>query len=171
MNISLNLQKLTNKLQKIYPGCLITKQSCDFQSIIPLYYINKYVSHLNFSKYLYISLNNNLKNEYQNFKFSIYPEPSTIFYEYNNGRLIKGGIFKAVHINGQEINVAILYNSRIFLKWHFLKFLEINKIEPNIHNYQYNYINSDLYLHEIIFKIKNIDYENIYDSIGDVIMI
>jgi hypothetical protein len=171
MNNSLNFQKLMRNLRNIYSSCIISKQAGYYQSIIPLYYVNKYIPHLNFSKYLYMPMNNEIYNEYMNFRFFIYPEPTTIFYERINNKLIKGGIFRAIHLNGQEVNVVLLYNSRVFLKWHFLKFLETNKIEPIKYQYQHKYMNSDLYLNEVIYNIKNIDYENIYDAGGDNIMI
>lgn len=171
MKYSSSLQKTLTILRTIYNSCVITKQSGSFQTIIPLYYINKYASHLNFNKYLYIPLTNELWNEYNNFRFTIHPEPYTVFYEYINGKIIKGGIFSAIDLSGNKTSIVLLYNSRIFLKWQFLKFLEINRIEPSKYNYQFKYINSDLYLNEVIYNISKIDYENIFDSSGDNIMV
>jgi hypothetical protein len=138
---------------------------------VPLYYINKYVPHLAFNKYLYLPLTDELWNEYNNFRFTIYPEPTTIFYENLNGKIIKGGIFSAIDLNGNQTNLVLLYNSRVFLKWNFIKFLEVNRIEPSKYNYQFKYMNSDLYLNEVIYNISKIDYENIYDNSGDNIMV
>ena len=59
------------------------------------------------SKYLYIPMSEDIYNDYQNFRFSIYPEPINIFYERIDNKIIKGGIFKAVYMNGKEVD---LYN-------------------------------------------------------------
>jgi hypothetical protein len=171
MKYSVSLAKTLTLLRLIYNCCAITKKVGTFQTIVPLYYINKYVPHLAFNKYLYLPLTNELWNEYNNFRFTIYPEPMTIFYENLNGKIIKGGIFNAIDLNGNQTNLVLLYNSRVFLKWHFLKFLEVNRIEPSKYNYQFKYMNSDLYLNEVIYNISKIDYENIYDNSGDNIMV
>ena len=171
MKYSSSLEKTLKILRGIYTSCAITKQVGTFQPIIPLYYINKYAIHLKFNKYLYLPLTDVLWNEYNNFRFTIYPEPITIFYENCNGKIIKGGIFLAMDLNGNQKKLVLLYNTRVFLKWHFLKFLEINKLDPSIYNYQYMYMNSDLFLNEVIYNISKIDYENIFDNSGDNIMV
>jgi hypothetical protein len=165
---TIGLSKLINKLKQIYSSCVITKTNANLQSLIPIYYINKHIPHLNFCKYLYIPLSDNLRMEYSNFRFSIIPEPLTIFYENINNKIIKGGIFRAIHLDGSSMNIVLLYNCRVFLKWHFLKYLEVNRIDTT----QYNrYINSDVYLNEIIFNITKIDNENIFEASGNNLML
>jgi hypothetical protein len=165
--------KLIEQIKQIYSSCIITKtiNYVILQSIIPNYLLKHVGSHLLYSKYLYIPLSLNLANDYQNYKITIYPEPMTIFYENINNKKIKGGIFKAYDIYNNNINVVILYNTSIFLRYHFLKFLEMNKIDPKIFNYQEKYIPSELYLNNTIYEISNIDNENIFDYSGNIIML
>jgi hypothetical protein len=166
-------QKLLNNIRDIYKHCIITKSinNIILQPIMPLFYIKRAVHQLLFSKYLYIPLSTDLSISYQNFRFTIFPDPDIIFYERINNKTIKGGIFKGIDLNNNIINVALLYNSRVFLKYHFLKFLEINRIYPNVYNYQDKYIYSDLYLDDIIYEISDIDSENIFDYSGNNIML
>jgi hypothetical protein len=167
-----NTQKLLEQIKKVYSTCIITKttNNVNLQSIIPTYLLSHSGTHLLYSKYLHIPLSNNLINDFQNFRITIYPEPTTIFYENINNKIIKGGIFRAYDIYNNCINVVLLYNTRVFLKYHFLKFLETNKINPTIFNYQDKYISSELYLNRTIYEISRIDNENIFDYSGNNIM-
>jgi hypothetical protein len=168
-----NYQKLCNQIKRVYACCVMTKTTNNvyLQSIIPTYLLSHSGLHLLFSKYLYIPLTNNLMNDFQSFRITIHPDPTTIFYETINNKIIKGGIFRAIDIYNNSINIVLLYNCRVFLQYHFLKFLEINKINPILYQYDNKYIISDFYLNDIIYNISKIDNENIFDYFGNNIML
>jgi len=164
-----NYQKLLDQIGKVYPFCIVTKANTNIslQSIIPTYLLSNSGTHLLYSKYLYFPLANHLLNDYQTFRFSIHPDPITIFYEKINNRVIKGGIFRATDLNNNGFNVVLLYNCRVFLKYHFLKFLEMNRLNPTNFQFQDKYVNSDIYLQKTIYDISRIDNENIFDFSGN----
>jgi hypothetical protein len=168
-----NYQKLLEQIRRVYSSCVITKttNNVSLQSIIPPCLLSHSGSHLLYSKYLYIPLSSEVLDNFQNYRITIHPEPITIFYEKINNRVIKGGVFRAIDVNNNGINVVLLYNTRVFLKHHFLKFLEVNKIHPLYFNYGHKSIASDVYLNSVIYEISRVDNENIFDYSGNNIML
>lgn len=168
-----NYHKLIQQIRSIYTSCIITKttNNVSLQSIIPLYLLSHSGLHLLYSKYLYIPLSNDLLDNFQNYRITIHPEPTTIFYEAINNRVIKGGIYRAIDVNNNGVNIVLLYNSRVFLKYHFLKFLEVNKLNPIYFNYGHKSIASDIYLNSIIYDISRVDNENIFNYSGNNIIV
>lgn len=172
VNNNLYSKKVLDFYKCIYNNsCGVTKENAIYGALIPLYYIKNYANHLLFSEYLYIPLKETLYRDYINFKFTIFPEPEIIFYQNINGITFKGGMFKCMDKGDNIKYINLLYNCRVFIKWHFLKYLEVNNIHPSFYNYQNKYMNSEIYLNEIIYKIISIDMEYVYEGSGDSLMI
>lgn len=163
-------------MELIYQGkCVLSGNNQPFdlqiQPIVPLHIMDYVNPNLKFTKYNYIILSKQLATDFNNFKFTFYPEPNTISYiRLLNNKFAKAGEFRAVphpsHGN-MEFKVNLLYNSVSFLKWHFIKFFEINNFNPSTWNIKYT-ISSDAYLYNFIYKIGHINTDHIKDKNNDI---
>lgn len=146
-------------VENLYKKCLFTNStnSLTVIDIIPLNLItNKQMSYLKFHNKILIT--KNLINKFKNYEITIYPDPVCI--KEINGRKI--GIFKL--INGEKNTGELCIESKYFIRWHYDKYCEKNKI---------NYNNFNNYISEFINKIDSIssyNYHNVIESDGDYLM-
>jgi hypothetical protein len=126
---------------------------------------------LRYNEYNNILLNYQLSNDMASYKFSIYPEPISIHYKIINNEKVKFGIFRVIahpEYDNRELQIELLYEARYFLKYHFLRFLEIYGFSHEMNNIRN--INSYDYMYNTIYEIKNITKEGAIDKCNKLLL-
>lgn len=179
------IQKLIYNINNLYDNkCIITNNTNNtnnliVQSIIPYDKLNNINNDIMYSKFNYLLLNDVYANEFFNFQFTIHPDPINWYYiKLQNGKYMKAGKYRIIInplsnmllYNNINKEIVLLYNSRVFIKWHFIRFFEVNNLNPLLWNVKYTETSNE-YIMKVINNISNITNENILDKTNDVIMI
>lgn len=167
-------QKLYNDMNLIYNNtCVISgnNQLIDLciTSIIPPNILNNN-DILNY-KYNYIVLTHKLADDFNKFKFTIHPDPISFDYIKVGNKYMKAGKFRVVphpFYDNKTFEIILLYNSRVYLKWHFLKFFEANNFNPIYWNIKW-YNGSLDYLNNYVSNIGHINSEYIKDKYNNIL--
>jgi len=170
------LTKLHYDMELMYQNkCVISGNNnvydLQVQPIVPFNIMELVNPNIKFTKYNYLVMTKQLASDFVNYKFTIYPEPIFVTYtKLPNDKFVRAGEFRVLpHPNYgiNELKVNLPCSCAPFLKWHFIKFFEVNNFNPNIWNIKYT-ISSDAYLYNFIYKIGNINTDYVKDKNNDV---
>jgi hypothetical protein len=186
------INRLNFIMRQVYNKCVITNTPTTnvttydtpvhdiiVHTIVPL-------NNLIYSEYNNILLTRRLSYDMNNLKFSIHPEALTVYYKRDIfGNQIKYGRFRVVphpSYDQREVQIELLYESRHFLKYHFLKFMEYYKsfvgealLRRNLellsrHHGVGELLNSDNYLYNTLCNISHVRNDGAIDVTGDMVM-
>jgi len=149
-------------IRRYYPQCVISGDKFpSITSIIPLVFASKpYLYNCIYNK---IMLSIELIDKFNRFDFTIHPDPLDVMECMIDNKIEYVGKFQIISSNA-DLHLKIielLAASKYFLRWHFYKFLEKHNIQKDM--------DSNEYL-DIIKKATQIEYCNLMDKSGDVIM-
>lgn len=151
--------------------CIVSgDNNCGNVYIVPLY-INQIITNPNIIKLQCnnILLNYTNQNKFNNFEFTIYPEPINFEYFNINNENVLYATFNIILPNGSYKECKLPYQSKYFITWHFMKFVE----KHNINKGQFGIkkmMSSDDYMNNIIKQIHFMDNINMKDKDNDNIM-
>lgn len=154
--------RLSYYLGKYYGHCVITKENiCKIHHIVS--------DICNLCEYNCLLLNYKLSQDMNEYKFSIYPEPIDIYWKQINDNKIKFGLFRVIphpSYDHREIIIELLLESRYFLKYHFLQFMEKHRVQSNnIRN-----LYSEDYLYHTLINIQKVTEKGAVDNNGELVL-
>jgi hypothetical protein len=152
--------KLYNLMNDYYNNNCVISRTIDYciHTIIPQEITDNFNINIKYNEYNNILLSHQLSRDMSLYKFSIYPEPVYLYHRIINNNRIKFGKFRVIahpEFDKRELQVDLLYESRYFLKYHFLRFMETHGFSKELNNILS--IFSHDYLHYILYNLRDVN--------------